>query len=254
MLTGGKGFAGAIASVLVGQVGADGTIASWAPGPDLPVGRYHAAGVVHDRFIYSIGGIDENEAHIADVVRLEIDESGAPGQWLAQTPLPDARTHLSAFVAGGFVYVVGGIMSHTSGDMFFKDTLRAPLGADGTLGAWESVGQPLAHELATAAPAVHCDHAYLFGGLVLLSPTNEILRAPLGADGSIGAWELLGVQLPLARSTCTTHPSTETPSTRSAAHSWAYNPRTPSTSAPSSSLRVWPATSWQASPRGAVKG
>jgi hypothetical protein len=76
---------------------------SWSAGPDLPVAVNHAMSVAHRREVYVFGGYlaDGPATGRAFVLRA--------GSWEELAPMPEPRSAGGAAVAGGLIYVVGGV-------------------------------------------------------------------------------------------------------------------------------------------------
>lgn len=127
------------ATVYVGRV-EDGTVASWRVAGELPRPRSHHAAVVIDGWLYVIGGMDGNPAQgpalYTDVRRAPLREDGTLGEWQLVSLMPDSYATHSAFVHGGWLYVMGGVVNN---HRFVDTVLRAPLRPDGRPGPWQPV-------------------------------------------------------------------------------------------------------------------
>ena len=97
--------------------------------PSLPEGRANAAWILHDGWIFLIGG--ETASGATDsIIRARLYQDGQVGQWYAsKATLPDARWGSSAIVIGDRLYVVGG--ANTKAVKF--DVISFTLGEYGSL-------------------------------------------------------------------------------------------------------------------------
>lgn len=75
----------------------------WSDGPDLPVAVNHAMGASHGGEAYVFGGT-LSDGEISDAAFVLRD-----GAWQPLPAMPEPRTAGGAAVAGGLIYVVGGI-------------------------------------------------------------------------------------------------------------------------------------------------
>ena len=117
------------------MINSDGTLGfganhSWESNlRDLPEGRAYAASVLHDGWIYLIGGKTSSGA-TNSIIRARIYQDGQVGQWYASDQvLPAAVWGSSACVMGDRLYVAGG--ADASGTK--KDVTSFALGTYGAL-------------------------------------------------------------------------------------------------------------------------
>src|ERR671918_893076 len=99
VVVGGFASAGTVGTTEVYDVAAD----AWSAGPDLPVAVNHAMATSFEDEAYVFGGTlgDGAISDAAFVLR--------GGAWEPLPPLPEPRTAGGAAVAGGLIYVVGGV-------------------------------------------------------------------------------------------------------------------------------------------------
>lgn len=184
----------------------DGTLSEWALGPSIPEGRFHISGAASGRWMYVSGGLrlhsDGTTEARPEVFGAQLDNDGALGAWQSMTALPEPISHHASFVHDGYLFIAGGL----GGDPFYnravarRSAYRTRINPDGTLGAWEPLNQ-LPDWVSTHSATVHHDHVYLFGGVVDNGDnSDQILRAQLQSDGTLGAWETLPTMLPTVRS------------------------------------------------------
>ncbi len=174
-----------------GVVAADGSLA-WSSCPALAEPLFHHAMVATGDHLYVVGGLtgagNDNTPNVA--IAAVVD--GKVGPWSSGTALPDKRSHHGLALGPGALYVTGGLKGDPAGvSSGYRDVLRAPFAAGGTLGAWAKVGE-LPATLGTHASFVWLDHLYVLGGVENDSTNSDaVRRAPIAADGTVGAWESL---------------------------------------------------------------
>jgi hypothetical protein len=124
---------------------ADGASGEWIVDASMPEQRSHHGLAASDDALYVTGGLtridnqfDMDEAH-PTVIRAAINDDGSLQEWkqVATLPLPLA-VHAS-FVHVGFLYLVTGLDLDKSD--FLRTIRRAAILEDGSLGAWEEVGE-----------------------------------------------------------------------------------------------------------------
>ena len=153
------------ATTQLADVGSDGTLSAWEPGPTLPAPRSHHAGAVYNDRIWLIGGFTTNQAPLSDVLVSEHAEDGTPTSWRTVTTLADPPWTAAATVYGDGLLLIGGgdggpgaerylaavryLPFDDSGDLATPMALRAPL--------------PLARAHVHQVP-VHDGYLYSVGG------------------------------------------------------------------------------------------
>jgi hypothetical protein len=147
--------------------------------------------VLADHHVVLTGGKPRRaKEQTASVLFSTIGPDGALSPWREGAPLPAPRFHHTSVLARGFVFVLGGLDdSATSTATVF----RAPLAADGSVGAWAEA-RPLPATRSHHASFVSGEWIYVLGGL-RGNPTNDdatnladVARAHVEADGSLGPW------------------------------------------------------------------
>ncbi|HRY97206.1 MAG TPA: hypothetical protein P5147_27340, partial [Myxococcota bacterium] len=170
-----------IDDVLMAPIHADGTVGAWSTTTALPTGRNSHTSVAYNGYLYVIGGCD-GILRFDDVLVAPVHAGGTLGSWRLDAG-PTARSSHASVVYNGYLYVVGG--GTVPG--LLNDVQVAPLQADGTVGAWTAT---------TALPSARSDHTcaayngylYVLGGNDGTSRLNEVLFAPINANGTVGAW------------------------------------------------------------------
>lgn len=171
-----------------------GTAGAWSSSSALPSGRLRLAAVTHGDFAYAIGGLDESATVLSEVLVAPISANGSVGGWNATTALPSGRQWHYSIVYNGFLYVMGGSPDFTT---IVSDVLFAPIHEDGTVGAW-STTSPLPSGRYGHTSVAYNGFIYVMGGYDGVATLNEVLVAPINADGSVGEWSTT-TGLPSAR-------------------------------------------------------
>ena len=183
----------------VAVLGADGTLQTWAAGPEMSLSRFHHAMVAHGDSLYVIGGLTGNNTDNTPKVERAMITGSDVAAWTEVTPLPGRRSHHSAATDETAIFVTGGLEGNPAGEYTsFGDVLRAQFLEEGGLGDWVKVGD-LPTTLGTHSSFVHAGMLYVVGGIEGDSHnTAAVRRSPIGEDGTLGAWEELPA-LPTAR-------------------------------------------------------
>ncbi len=185
----------------VGQVADDGSV-TFTPGPSMSESRYHVSASLSQGYVFAIGGLQQvvnasgATQKIEDAVERASFDGTTLGAWTTLAPLPMPLTHQSAVVYQNAIYLIGG---GSSGAAASTAILRATVGADGSLGTWQHVGD-LPSPRASGAATIFLDHLYVVGGMTSLTSgeTATVLRAPIDAQGNVGMFDELA-SLPKAR-------------------------------------------------------
>ncbi|MCC7383820.1 MAG: hypothetical protein IT384_18405 [Deltaproteobacteria bacterium] len=192
VLGGGDGtFTRVYGDVLVATIAGDGSLGSWTTSATFTPARERHATVVHNGFIYVVGG--SSGPALDDVSFAALNADGSVGAFAATTPLPSPRYEHASVIVNDFIYVIGGFETADLADVSF-----APVGADGTIGAWRAAAPlPVARYGHTAL--VHGGHIYVVAGFNS-GPGYfaEVLTATPRADGTLSGWTAIG-SVPVAR-------------------------------------------------------
>lgn len=113
----------------------DGQIGEWKPGPSLVVDRGFTEAVVHNGFIYVVGGGNgpNGKNLLRSVERAKINPDGSLGQWrleTSQTVLPRRCTKLA--LIDDYLYSFGGF-----GGALLDSVEYAQINNDGSVGEWK---------------------------------------------------------------------------------------------------------------------
>lgn len=132
-----------------------------------------------ERWLYVIGG-SSSSAPLQSVERARINADGTLGEFEPAPSLTSPREGLMLWECAGYLYAAGGYGA--SGQLASIE--RAPINADGTLGAWAAIASVLEAPRAYGDAVVAGANVYVFGGPD--ARANDSGRAPIAADGSIG--------------------------------------------------------------------
>jgi uncharacterized repeat protein (TIGR01451 family) len=162
---------------------ADGSVIAWTK-----IGDYPSAVANHDAYVvghrlYVVGGTDSAGQALSNVYYASIQANGALGAWTPVRDLPEGRHNHSVAVHNNRLYVVGGAAgSAARGTVYY-----AVVNGDGSLGVWQTATLPSArydHEA-----AMHDGRLVVLGGTENgTSSLNQVLSAPIDANGHLGAW------------------------------------------------------------------
>jgi hypothetical protein len=188
---GAGGKAALSAKCNVAAVGADGSL-QWSTCLDLAETLFHHAMVASGDHLYVVGGLTGAGKDNTAKVEIATISGGKIGAWSDGMALPDKRSHHGLAVGTNALYVTGGLKGDPAGaNTGYRDVLRAPIAADGSLGAWATVGE-LPANLGTHSSFVWLGQLYVLGGVEGdIHNTDAVRRAPIAADGTVGAWETL---------------------------------------------------------------
>jgi Kelch motif len=172
--------------------------------PTLQTQRWGSGGITTADRVWIIGGVAQSdESPLASIEEAHIEGDGALRGF--QT-LPGALTHArgwtSATRVGNFVYVIGGRNAAVTSEPTIE---RAPINADGSLGAFSVVP-----DLSLLTPRYAHQIVVLGGWLYVLGGYSgnwcgpalklaSIERAPIAADGTLGPFVDAGVALTTPR-------------------------------------------------------
>ena len=187
-VAGGNTYTSIIGDVWCAGLLPDGGLAPWAPDHPLPDPQAGMGLVVTDRSVLLIGGKDSTFEPTARVLAAAVTASGEIGPWVEAPALPQPLFHLTAEYAGGNVYVIGG----NRGEEGSRTVFRAPLRADGSIGAWVA-DRPLPRPRSHHASFVHGGALYVVGGLDgnpagENTPLRDVLRSTVAPDGTLLPW------------------------------------------------------------------
>lgn len=160
-----------------------GDITGWTASTAFPVGRHGMDSFVTKNRVYAYGGRNGN-TNYNDCSTAVINADGTLGAWTSAGTIPGTFAWATSCVTGNYVYLMGGSPDGTNGT---TATYKAPINADGTIGAWvPAVALPQAvmsgHVFATRG------WIHYIGGQSAGVWKNTVYSAPLSGDGNMGAW------------------------------------------------------------------
>lgn len=164
--------------------------------------RRGAATVVHDRYLYVIGG-DNGGAASNTVYKALININGTIGTFSSTTAMPGSRTYAAAAAYNGRIYVIGGCSNTYSncGSSGATDTVysAATDPTNGNIsGGWRTETSTITTARYGLSAAVYNGTLYVMGGLNNGSFNNTIHSHAINpSDGSVaGAWTNTSRTLP----------------------------------------------------------
>ncbi len=162
-------------------------IPGWQETAAFSTPRAGAAVVVADGFIYLIGGVD-GRRFLKTTEYAKIGPDGSLGPWRPGPLLNEERGFFEAIIHNGSIYVVGG-GNGPNGHNLLRTTERVSILPDGSLDKWVSDKSLMVVGRRCSKIQVKDGHIYSFGGFggVML---DNVERAKISADGSLGEWSL----------------------------------------------------------------
>jgi hypothetical protein len=181
----------------------DGTLGAFEAAGNLPGPRAgHCFARIKDRYLLA-GGIVQTSGKMGIGNTSVLVRIGADGKIADAEPgpaLPKSVMHLTCEVQGDFVYALGGRGSDSKSTTL---SARAKIGADGSLGAFESQ-TALKPDRSHHASFIREKRLYVLGGLTGdpagdFVDRSDAIVADIAEDGSLGEWTAAG-KLPAALS------------------------------------------------------
>jgi len=171
----------------------------WAFARPMQKKRAGVATVVVGKRIYAIGGgeFSKKGLEIFNTVEYtDVADDGTLGPWKYSAPLTMPRVYPVAVISGDYIYVMGGETldkiytgaEKQKAPKLLKSVERARINPDGTLGKWTL--EKVKMHFPRRGGEVYAVGKWLyagggFGGDFL----NDVERAPIRPDGSLGKWE-----------------------------------------------------------------
>lgn len=164
-------------------INADGTLGLWQRVNFMVMPRSELAAVAHGDYLYALGGVSGSATTATEFAQVQPD--GSLASWQLTSAMNQPRAHFAAVAANGYLYAIGG-------DNQTPATVeRARFNADGSLGAWEMVNQ-MNYQRRSRNAALINNFIYVVGDSTTAGQADSIERAALNADGSLGAWQVIG--------------------------------------------------------------
>jgi len=157
----------------------------------LPEGRRYHASVVHNNYLYVIGGLGTDSTAVWYSF---ISNDGQINQWNFTTSLPKTMANLTAVVYNNYLYIMGGWEPYGP---TYNDVWYVPIYKNGEIGDWVPT-TPLPKGTAAHTSFVYNGYLYSVGGMYRYPyfPNqyyNSIFRTSINSDGTIGSWIEIGV-------------------------------------------------------------
>lgn len=171
-------------------------IAGWKETNAMNVARAGAATIVHNNFVYMIGGVDGRD-FLRSSEYASILPDGRIGEWQTAPRLIEERGFTEAVVNKGYIYVVGG-GNGPNGKHLLTTIERAKINADGSLGEWRQEEQRTLLPRRCTKLSVVGDYLYSFGGFggTLL---DSVEFSKIDVDGHLGPWAMASEPMTLPR-------------------------------------------------------
>lgn len=166
------------------------SISRWNATENLIEARRSHAATAANGFIYTIGGLDNNDRYISETEYSQIRSNGALKQWQSTSALLQPRFYLAASNYQKRVYAIGGAIGELGKNNLPVATVEsAPILADGRLGEWRREADMLTPRRALTVERYE-NWIYAIGGYngIFL---KSIERAKIEDDGRITQWQLI---------------------------------------------------------------
>jgi len=167
----------------------DGTLGAFTAIGTLPVNLHASSAIVTSSRVFLLGGWTGSAA-INTIFSAVIQADGTLGAFTAVGTLPVNLHRSSAIVTSSRVFLLGG----NNGSAAINTIFSAVIQADGTLGAFTSVGT-LPSNLSHSSVAVTQNRVFLLGGWNGSATINTIHSAVIQADGTLGVFTAIGTLL-----------------------------------------------------------
>lgn len=165
-------------------VDSNGTLGTLVEQPPLNETKYFPQVFVTSKRVYLVGGLGSGFTESSTVRSASINTDGTLGTWATGISFPVTIRNASAAVTKDRVYLIGGRQANVSS----TNVYTAVINADGTIGTW-AISGTIPILLDQSSCIVTNKNVYLLGGQGSGSGYRaEIYRAPINADGTIGAW------------------------------------------------------------------
>jgi N-acetylneuraminic acid mutarotase len=174
-------------AVYYAKVNSDGSTGDWATSPNsLPAAAYEAGAVVHDGYLYFVGGMDSDSHALDSVYYAKLNSDGSVGSWnTSANHMPQGIDDAGVTTTNGHIYVMGG--SNNSG--FTNTIYHASFNGDGSLSSWTTDATALPQALDGVTAAATNGYLYIAGGNTDVETTQDgAYYAKVNTDGSVAAW------------------------------------------------------------------
>ncbi len=164
-ISGGQTFSAILDTVSYARLNADGSTGPWTTSSNsLPFARFVSTSVIYNGFWYVMGGIpDGGVLSLDDVTYAPLNPDGSVGAWeTTSSDLPEALYYASSVAYDGYLFVFGGLENPfaVASNMVYS----APLSADGSIGSWKVLSNPMPQTLMGSAASAYNGRVYILGG------------------------------------------------------------------------------------------
>ncbi len=158
--------------------------------------RAGTATVIHNGFMYVIGGID-GRVFKKLIEYSKINGDGSLDPWQRGPDLVEERGFIDAVVYNDYLYVVGG-GNGPNGHNLLRSVERAKINADGSLSPWEKEGEQTLLPRRCTKLVLIDNIIYSLGGFggVLL---DSVEYATIQSDGHLGEWRMTDNNMTIPR-------------------------------------------------------
>lgn len=169
------------------RLNTNGTInGTWQTGTVPPSNTAGRAGFIYNGYMYITGGADLGSNGIANTYYAKLNSNGTMGSWIPGTNLGTARHSHQATAYNGYAYVTAG---NTALASYTGSIEKAAINANGSLGAWSSVGNStLSPTRGEHIMRIYNGFMYATNGTPTSGNRETVQFAPVNSDGTIGAW------------------------------------------------------------------
>lgn len=172
--------------------------AGWsATGSGAFTGSYKAMAVVHNGYLYHLGGALTRNATTNVSQYAPINSDGTVGAWNTTTSLPTNRAMGGVGVHNGKIYVYGG---WAGGQNLTNSVIYSTINSDGTLGGWTTSANTMAATVCRFGAAIYNGYLYAAGGQTTglgqnsdcdsTGISNQLQYAQILANGDVGSWTI----------------------------------------------------------------
>jgi thiol-disulfide isomerase/thioredoxin len=183
-------------TIIWGRPRADGVIEKWNISPPFPgQGVDCAVAAATPGYIHVIGGAVKGDVPVSECWSARIAADGSLKVWEQGPRLPFPLWYHSGGVAGGYVWIWGGL-SQSKSTSVNRTILYAPILSSGRLGQWQVAKTPLPHGFYSASSTISGQYLISFcprySGAQL---SNDIWYAYVGSKG-VSEWVRVPTRIP----------------------------------------------------------
>lgn len=161
-------------TVYVANINSDGTLGAWTLHSTLPGSLYGFVLAVVKNKVYAIGGGAYQT--FSDIVYVaDISADGTLGAWVAAGNIPVPLAVGCVYVSKHYIYLIGGAYGT---NLYTRNTYKAKINADGTLGAWSYMGT-LPYVLGYSTLIAVNNKLHILGGYINNAVNATIMTASI---------------------------------------------------------------------------